>query len=51
MVDGQGYTVQGAGNGTGITLSGRSNVTIKNMSARAQHSLVASISILLLKTA
>jgi parallel beta-helix repeat protein len=30
-VDGQGYTVQGTGNRTGITLSGRSNVTIKNM--------------------
>jgi parallel beta-helix repeat protein len=30
VVDGQGYTVQGTGSGTGITLSGRSNVRIKN---------------------
>jgi parallel beta-helix repeat protein len=30
VVDGQGYTVQGTWGGTGITLSGRSNVTIKN---------------------
>jgi parallel beta-helix repeat protein len=30
MVYGQGYTVQGTGSGTGITLSGRSNVTIQN---------------------
>jgi parallel beta-helix repeat protein len=30
VVDGQGYTVQGTGSGTGITLSGRSNVTIEN---------------------
>jgi parallel beta-helix repeat protein len=30
LVDGQGYTVQGTWRGTGITLSGRSNVTIKN---------------------
>jgi peptide/nickel transport system substrate-binding protein len=34
IVDGQGYTVQGTG-GTGITLSGRSNVTIKNMTIKA----------------
>jgi len=31
VVDGVGYTVQGTGSGTGISLSGRSNVTIKNM--------------------
>jgi len=30
VVDGSGYTLQGTGNGTGITLPGRSNVTIKN---------------------
>jgi len=30
VIDGAGYTVQGTGSGTGITLSGRSNVTIKN---------------------
>jgi len=29
-VDGAGYTLQGTGNGIGITLPGRSNVTIKN---------------------
>jgi len=31
VVDGAGYTVQGTGSGKGIDLSGRSNVTIKNM--------------------
>ena len=31
VVDGVGYTVQGTGSGTGIDLSSRSNVTIKNM--------------------
>ena len=30
VIDGAGYTLQGIGNGTGISLSGRSNVTIKN---------------------
>jgi len=30
VVDGVGYTLQGTGSGTGIVLSGRSNVTIKN---------------------
>jgi len=30
VVDGAGYTLQGTGSGTGITLPGRSNVTIKN---------------------
>ena len=30
-LDGAGYTLQGAGSRTGISLSGRSNVTIKNM--------------------
>jgi parallel beta-helix repeat protein len=32
VVDGAGYTVQGTGSGTGLSLSGRSNVTIKNTS-------------------
>jgi len=31
VLDGAGYTVQGTGNGTGIDLSGRSNVTVKNI--------------------
>jgi len=31
VVDGAGYTVQGTGSGTGIDLSDRSNVTIKNV--------------------
>jgi len=31
VVDGAGYTLQGTGSGTGIDLSDRSNVTIKNM--------------------
>jgi len=35
VVDGAGYTVQGGGDGTGIDLSGRSNVTIKNMKIKA----------------
>jgi len=35
VVDGAGYTLQGTGNGTGITLPGRSNMTIKNMNIRA----------------
>jgi len=35
VVDGEGHTVQGTGNGTGIDLSGRSNVTVKNMEIRA----------------
>jgi parallel beta-helix repeat protein len=30
IVDGQGHTVQGTGNGTGLTLSGRNNLIIKN---------------------
>lgn len=30
VVDGAGYRVQGAGNGTGITLAGRTNITIQN---------------------
>ena len=30
VIDGAGYTLQGTGSGTGITLPGRSNVTIKN---------------------
>jgi parallel beta-helix repeat protein len=34
VVDGAGYTVQGGGDGTGIDLSSRSNVTIKNMKIR-----------------
>jgi parallel beta-helix repeat protein len=35
VVDGIGYILQGTGSGTGITLSGRSNVTIKNMKINA----------------
>jgi parallel beta-helix repeat protein len=31
VVDGAGYTVEGSGSGIGISLSGRSNVTVKNM--------------------
>jgi len=31
VVEGAGYTVQGTGSGTGVDLTGRSNVTIKNM--------------------
>ena len=35
VVDGAGYTLKGAGSGTGIDLSNRSNVTIKNMEIKA----------------
>jgi parallel beta-helix repeat protein len=35
VVDGAGYTVQGTGSGTGLSLSGRSNVTIKSMTITA----------------
>jgi parallel beta-helix repeat protein len=35
ILDGAGYAVQGTGNGTGIALSGRSNVTIRNMTIEA----------------
>jgi len=35
VVDGKGYTVQGTGSGTGIYLSDRSNVTVRNMKIRA----------------
>jgi parallel beta-helix repeat protein len=35
VVDGAGYTVQGTASGTGIDLSYRSNVTIKNMEVKA----------------
>jgi parallel beta-helix repeat protein len=35
VIDGSGYTVEGTGTGTGIYLSGRSNVTIKNMEIKA----------------
>jgi parallel beta-helix repeat protein len=31
VVDGAGYALQGTGNGTGISLSGRNNVTIRDM--------------------
>ena len=37
VVDGAGYTLQGTGIGTGIDLSGRSNVTIKNIEIKAFH--------------
>ena len=35
VIDGVGYTVQGTGGGTGIDLSGRNNVTIKNLEINA----------------
>jgi len=35
VVDGAGYTIQDAQNGTGIYLTGRCNVTIKNMEIKA----------------
>jgi len=35
VIDGAGYTLQGTGGGTGITLLGRSNVTIMNMEIKA----------------
>jgi len=35
VVDGGGHTVQGTGSGTGLSLSGRSNVTIKSMTIKA----------------
>ena len=35
VVDGAGYTIQGTGSGKGIDLSGRSNVTIKNMEIKS----------------
>ena len=37
VVDGADYTLQGTGSGAGITLSGRSNITIKNIEIRAFH--------------
>ena len=38
VVDGGGYTVQGTGSGTGLSLSGRNNVTIKSMTISAFYS-------------
>jgi parallel beta-helix repeat protein len=35
VVEGAGYIVEGTGSGNGITLSGRTNVTIKNMTIKA----------------
>ena len=35
VVDGVGYTIEGAYNGTGVDLTGRYNVTIKNMEIKA----------------
>jgi parallel beta-helix repeat protein len=35
VVDGAGYTLQGTGSGTGINLTGRSSITIKNMKIEA----------------
>jgi len=35
IIDGNGYTLHGTGSGTGINMTGRSNVTIKNMEIRA----------------
>src|SRR4030043_2456797 len=37
VVDGAGYTLQGTGSGTGIVISGRSNVTIRSMTIKAFH--------------
>ncbi len=37
VVDGAGYTLQGTGSGIGIDLTGRSNVTIKNMKIKEFH--------------
>jgi parallel beta-helix repeat protein len=37
VVDGAGYMLEGTGSGTGIYLSGRSNVTIKNTEIKAFH--------------
>jgi len=34
IIDGAGYTVQGPGNGTGISLNGRNNVTLKNVEVK-----------------
>jgi len=34
VVDGAGYTVTGSGSGEGITLAGRSNVTVRNMTIK-----------------
>jgi parallel beta-helix repeat protein len=34
VVDGAGYTVTGSGNGNGITLTDRSNVTVRNMTIK-----------------
>src|SRR4030043_217864 len=36
-LDGAGYTLQGTGSGTGIVISGRSNVTIRSMTIKAFH--------------
>ena len=35
LLDGQGYLLQGTGSGTGIFLSGRSNVTLRNIEINA----------------
>jgi len=35
LLDGQGYLLQGTGSGIGITLSGRSNVTLRNIEINA----------------
>jgi parallel beta-helix repeat protein len=35
IIDGNGHTLQGAGNGTGIYLSGRTNVTVHNATIKA----------------
>ena len=34
VIDGAGYTVQGTGNGTGVSLAGKNSVTIKNTNVR-----------------
>jgi len=37
VVDGASYTLQGTGSGTGIVISGRSNVTIRSVTIKAFH--------------
>ena len=41
VVDGAGYTLQGTGSGTGISLTGRSNVTITGMTIRLFYNGIA----------
>jgi len=48
IIDGAGYTLQGAGSGKGVDLSGRSNVTIKNVTIKT--SIMASGGSIILQT-